>query len=81
MPNYELKKTMPAAVSLNDDGSATINQGFLTGVVGTPDSYGMLAGDNITVQVADYANKTVSQVNTEVMTAINAFIAQKYPNT
>jgi len=81
MINYELKHTNPASVKLNDDGSATINQGFTTGVVGTPDSYGMLAGDTIAVSIPDYANKTVSEVNTTVIAAVNAYIAVKYPST
>lgn len=81
MITYELKHTNPAQASLNDDGSATIVQGFTTGVVGTPDSYGMIAGDTITVSIPDYANKTVSEVNTTVITAVNAFIANKYPST
>lgn len=81
MITYELKHTNPAQVSLNDDGSATIVQGFTTGVLGTPDSYGMLAGDSISVNIPDYANKTVTQVNTTVITAVNAFIVAKYPST
>jgi len=79
MIQFELKHTNPANVKLNDDGTATINQGFTTGVVGVPDSYGMIAGDTIVVTVEDYANKTVTQTNTEVITAVNAFIANKYP--
>jgi hypothetical protein len=81
MITYQLKHTNPAQVKLNNDGSATITQGFTTGVVGTPDSYGMVAGDTLIIPIANYANKTVSQVNTEVITAVTAFIASKYPST
>ena len=81
MPTYELKKTNPAQVTLNEDGSATIVQGFTTGVVGTPDSYGMLAGDNISVNVASYATKLPPVIEAEVLAAVNAFIANKYPAT
>jgi hypothetical protein len=80
MINFELKHTNPANVSLHDNGNATIVQGFTTGVVGVPDSYGMIAGDTISVEVLNYANKTVSQTNTEVITAVNNFIATKYPS-
>ena len=76
--NFELKHTNPASVKLNQDGSATINVGFTTGVVGNP--YNMIIGDTIIVEVANYANKTVSQVDAEVGTAINNFIANKYPS-
>jgi len=80
MINFELKHTNPANVKLNEQtGIATIQQGFTTGVVGVPDSYGMIAGDTIEVQVANYINKSVVQTNTEVMAAVNAYITNKYP--
>lgn len=78
--NFELKNTEPASVSLHDNGNATITIGFTTGPVGCPASYNMIAGDTISVTVINYANKSVSEVNTEVMTAVNQFIANKYPN-
>lgn len=81
MINYELKKTFPGEVTLNNDGSATIKQRFLTGVVGTPDSYKMLAGDSIEINIPDYANKTIVEADTIVNAAVAAFIAQKYPST
>lgn len=82
MAQFELKKTQPAKVTLDEvTGVATVNQGFITGVVGVPDSYGMVAGDVIDVQVEDYLNKSVVQTQTEVMAAVAAFIATKYPNT
>jgi hypothetical protein len=81
MATYELKNTTPAQVSLKDDGSAIIVQGFTTGPVGVPASYKMIAGDNISVTIPDYANKTVSEVNTIVIAAVNDFIANKYPTT
>lgn len=80
MITFALQHTNPAQVKLNDDGSATIIQGFTTGVVGVPESYNIVAGDNIEVLIADYADKTVSQVNTEVISAVNDFIAAKYPS-
>lgn len=80
MIQFELKHTQPAQVSLNEDGSATIKQGFTTGAVGVPDSYGMIAGDTIEVIVSNYANKTVAQTQTEVMAAVNDCIAEKYPS-
>lgn len=81
MIQYELKKTNPPAVTDNEDGSSTITVGFLTGPVGTPDSYGMLAGDTINVQIANSGSKTKDQIQAEMLVAINAFIAQKYPST
>lgn len=80
MINFELKRTLPASVSLDSQtGVATVTQGFTSGVVGVPDSYGMIAGDTINVDVADYVNKSVVQTQTEVLAAVNAFIANKYP--
>jgi len=79
--SYMFLNTTPAQVSLKDDGSADIVQGFTSGVVGVPASYKMITGDNITVNVPDYANKTVSEVNTIVIAAVNDFIANKYPTT
>ncbi len=81
MIDYELKHTNPSQTRLNDDGSATIVQGFTTGVVGVPDSYGMIAGDTITIVIGDYANKTITQAQAEVLESVNAYIANKYPST
>lgn len=83
MINYELKKTNPASVSTDVDGQDTTRVviGFTTGVVGTPDSYGMVAGDAITVDVANGSTKTQAQIDAVVVAAITAFIAQKYPST
>lgn len=80
MITFELKHTEPATVTLRDNGSATIRQRFSTGVTGVPDSYGMSASDMIIVEVSNYTNKTVTQVNTEVLTAVNAYITEKYPS-
>jgi metal-sulfur cluster biosynthetic enzyme len=77
--NYELKDTNPATVKLNQDGTAKINIGFTTGVVGCP--YPMVVGDSIEVIVENYTSKTVVQSNIEVMEAINSYIQNKYPNT
>lgn len=79
MTNYELKKKNPGAITLNEDGSATISQGFMTGEVNTPMSYGMLAGDTISIVVQDFATKLPPVIEAEVNTAINAYIATKYP--
>jgi len=80
MISFELKNTNAAKVTLLGNGNATIEQGFTTGVVGVPSSYGMIAGDTIQIEIVDYANKTVTQVNTEVITAVNNYITTKYPN-
>lgn len=56
-------------------------QGFLTGPVGTPMSYGMYAGDTMVIEIAGAYAKTGLQIEEEVNTAVNAYIAQKYPPT
>jgi hypothetical protein len=82
MINYELKHTEPAKVSVDTvANTGTVVQGFTTGAVGVPDSYGMVAGDSITVVVTGWSAKTTAQADTEVITAVNAFIAAKYPPT
>ncbi len=81
MINYELRNTDPAQATLNEDGSASIRQGFTTGVVGVPDGYGMTSWNSIIVTIADYANKTFTQGQAEVLAAVNDFISNKYPST
>ncbi len=81
MVNYELKKKNEPAVKSNEDGSMTITQGFITGVVGCPLSYGMVAGDAIVITVEGAYAKTGLQIEEEVNAAVNAYIAQKYPPT
>ena len=69
--DFELKNTNPAQVELDSvTDVATIVQGFTTGVVGCPESYRMITGDTITIQVVDYSNKSVIQTNTEVITCL-----------
>lgn len=80
MITYELKHTVDAIVSVNTN-TGTVVQGFTAGAVGIPDSYKMVAGNTITVTVTGWGSKTSDQINAEVITAVNAFIAAKYPST
>lgn len=78
--NYELKKTSPASVTTDSVAdTTTVIQGFTTGVVGCP--YNMITGDTITVVVAESSTKTQAAIEAEVLAAVNAFIATKYPTT
>ncbi len=79
--DFELKHMNEPATKVKDDGSAVINVGFTTGPVGCPDSYRMIVGDVIDVNILDFNNKTGEQLNAEVYTAVNEFIATKYPST
>lgn len=79
MINFELKKTEEPKTKVNNDGTADITIGFSTGVVGVPDDYKMVVGDKITVTVSNFLSKNGEQLNTEVIAAVNAFIANKYP--
>ena len=78
--DFELKKTSKAIVTTDSQANTTtVEQGFTVGVVGCP--YNMIVGDSITVVVQSSGSKTQDQIEGEVVTAVNAFIAQKYPNT
>lgn len=67
-------------ISVDGAGVATIPVGIVTGIVGNTYPQ-FVAGDSLSVTVEDYFDKKVGDVTTEVTTAINAFIAAKYPNT
>lgn len=80
MIKFELKNTMQASIKIADITTTIVTQGFTTGVVGVPNSYGMVAGDTIEVVInTNNGTKDQNQMNAEVISAVNSFIAKKYP--
>jgi hypothetical protein len=80
MATYELKRITNTTVKA-EGTSLFVTTGFNTGETTTPESYGMVAGDTITTEIENSANKTESQIKAEQTAAINAYIATKYPST
>jgi hypothetical protein len=83
MVTYELKSFKLNAYLKNVDGhdTSSVTIGMITGVVGCPNSYGMVAGDTSTFNIANASTKTQNQIDAELVVAMNAFVANKYPST
>lgn len=77
---YAIQNITNGNITINEAGVASIPCGITTGIVGNTYPQ-FVAGDTYAVSVADYANKTVSEVSAEVSAGCAAYIATKYPNT